>query len=138
MSEVYKFKSMSQVDVLEEPADGTTLLAVENGAVKQIPVAKLGGGGGGYMVRTVLDVETMSISSADKTYAEILAAVDEGCAPVLRVDMPMGEDLAFALLPMAAMQPGVLLFLSAQPGGAMQVMCSSENEWTLLTGDEEE
>lgn len=140
MSEVYKFKSMSQVDVLEKPADGTTLLAVENGAVKQIPAAKLGGssgGGGGYMVRAVLDVATMSISSADKTYAEILAAVDEGCFPVLRIDIPMGEDFAFALAPMITMESGVLMFFVVQPTGMMLVMCTSENVWVLQTGEEE-
>lgn len=134
MSEVYNFKSMSQVDVLEEPADGTTLLAVENGAVKQIPVAKLGGGGtgGGYMVNAELNAETMEIISVDKTRAEILAAVESGCAPVLRLNLPAGEEASFYLLPMMASMEGELMFAVAMTLDAMMIVaCMPENEWVL-------
>lgn len=133
MSEVYKFKSMSQVDVLEEPAYGTTLLAVENGAVKQIPAAKLGGsGGGGYMVNAELNVETMEITYVDKTRAEILAAVESGCAPVLRLNLPAGEEASFYLLPMMASMEGELMFAVAMTLDAMMtVACTPENEWVL-------
>lgn len=123
MSEVYQFKAMSQVETLEAPTDGTTLLAVESGTVRQIPAARLGGGGG-YMVRAMVDITTGSLS-ADKSYEEIVAAVEAGCAPVLYISA--GEE-TFYLLPLVMMESGMLIFMMMGETQTI-VTCSSGNVW---------
>ena len=130
MSDIYKFKAMSEVELLEEPGEGTTILAVENGAVKQVPAQKLGGGGGGYMVRAAIDLSNNSVSG-DKTYEEILTAVQEGCAPVLHI--ANGDQ--FYLIPLAAGMGDALLFQAVSEGGLMQVICTSGNVWELVVPD---
>lgn len=128
MSEVYKFKAMSQVETLEEPTETTTVLAVEDGAVRQVPAAKLGGGGsGGYMVRAAIDVSNYSVT-ADKTYAEIVAAVEAGCAPVLYLAAMDGE---FYLIPLVVAVEGTLLFQVYLDGAPVVVSCTAENVWAM-------
>ena len=127
MSEVYKFKAMSQVETLEEPTGATTVLAVEDGAVKQIPAAKLGGSGGGYMVHGSIDTLDYSVS-ADKTFAEIVAAVESGCAPVLLLSMETNR-----LLSPLIMVSGELVLFQVNTGDALLgISCTSGNEWTLM------
>lgn len=132
MSEVYKFKAMSQVETLEEPTETTTVLAVEDGAVRQVPAAKLGGGGsGGYMVRAAIDVSNYSVT-ADKTYAEIMAAVEAGCAPVLYLAAMDGE---FYLLPLVTAMENTLLFQVYTGNAVMAISCSAEDIWALMPMD---
>ena len=126
MSEVYRFKAMSQVEVLEAPTGGTTLLAVEDGAVKQVPASAVGGSGS-YMVRLTIDLTTGAMS-ADRTYEEIAAAVEDGCAPVLYISA--GEGM-FYLLPLVMMESGVLVFMMFMGETPMSVTCTQENVWAI-------
>jgi len=130
MSEVYKFKAMSQVETLEEPTDATTVLVVENGTVKQIPAVAVGGNGG-YMVRATLAID-YSIT-ADKLYTEIVAAVKAGCAPVLYLATPDASE--FYLIPLVGSNDEALVFQLYFDGSAMSVSCTVDNEWALAMPD---
>jgi len=126
MSEVYKFKAMSQVETLEEPTDATTVLAVEDGAVKQIPAAKLGGGGG-YMVHGSIDTLDYSVS-ADKTFAEIVAAVENGCVPVLG----LADESNINLIPLVMVSEESVMFQMYTGEALLGIVCTSDNEWALM------
>ena len=132
MSEVYNFKPLSEVELLEEPGEGTTVLAVESGAVKQIPAAKLGGGGtGGFIVTAALDVEVGGITGADKTFAEIMTAVEAGAFPVLRLDgTPM--DQGYLYLTVMQVVPEAAISFSADVfGSGATIICTSDNQWVI-------
>lgn len=136
MSEAYKFTTLSEVEMLETPTDTTTLLAVEGDTVKQIPASgfSTGGssvGGGGFTVMGTLDVSTYAITT-DKTHEEIVMAVANGCAPVLI--LPVGQQAM--LLPLIVVDDqGVLHFAMSHPTYQLEVTCTAENVWGIVTGD---
>lgn len=49
MSE-YKFKNLSEIDTVAEPADGTTMMGFENGVPIQMPMSAVKGSGGAFLV----------------------------------------------------------------------------------------
>ena len=135
MSEVYKFKAMSQVETLEEPTETTTVLAVEDGAVRQVPAAKLGGGGGGgagnFLVTVSLDPETGNVSGADKTFAEIMVAINAGAFPVLRVDTTALNG-SYAYFPLAQMMPEMgVVFAAFFSAGFVAFICTPDDQWVM-------
>ena len=142
MSEVYKFKAMSQVEALDAPAGGTTILAVDNGVVKQIPAAKLGssgsGSGGGYRISGVLDEATYGVVDVDRSYEEIAEAVMGGAAPHLFLQTPDGEESTISyIFPMVGFADGLMIFQVVFGGGVLEVTCTSDDEWSfgLAGGD---
>ena len=138
MSEVYNFTPLSEVETQESATDTTKILAVDNGTVKQIPASAVGGSGGGsFIVETKFD-ETMQIISADKTYAEIVAASQNGCVPFVRCTAveSIGDDGAFFLpLAMASTTEGTLMFCGFIMEGFVAAVCMSDDTWVLqVTG----
>ena len=131
MSEVYKFKSLSEVETLAEPGDGTTVLAVENGAVKQIPSGKFGGGGAGnFIVNVVPDLGDGS-ASGDKTFAEMVAAIESGALPVAAVDLSaLVGGIFFVMITMYNPEAGIGFMLDIN-GTALQVLCGPDNTWQV-------
>ena len=134
MSEVYRFKAMSEVEVLEAPAENTTVLVVEDGAVRQVPAGKLGGGTGGvggFLVNVFLDPASASISGADKTFAEIAEAVEAGAHPVARMDMSAMEQ-GYLYCAMAQFMPGQgAVFGMSFAGGTGGIICTEDDTWVL-------
>lgn len=49
MSE-YKFKNLSEIDTVDEPADGTTMMGFENGVPIQMPMSAVKGSGGVFII----------------------------------------------------------------------------------------
>lgn len=49
MSE-YKFKNLSEIDTVAEPADGTTMMGFENGVPIQMPMGAVKGSGGVFLI----------------------------------------------------------------------------------------
>lgn len=49
MSE-YKFKNLSEIDTVAEPADGTTMMGFENGVPIQMPMGAVKGSGGVFII----------------------------------------------------------------------------------------
>lgn len=49
MSE-YKFKNISEIDTVAEPADGTTMMGFENGVPIQMPMGAVKGSGGVFLI----------------------------------------------------------------------------------------
>ena len=49
MSE-YKFKNLSEIDTVAEPADGTTMMGFENGIPIQMPMGAVKGSGGVFII----------------------------------------------------------------------------------------
>ena len=139
MSEVYQFKAMSQVESLDAPDSGTTILAIDSGIVKQIPAAKIGGsGGGGYRISGFLDEATYGVVDVDRSYEEIAGAVIGGAAPHLFLQAPDGEESTIAyIFPMVGFADGLMIFQVVFNGGVLEVTCTSDNEWTfgLAGGD---
>lgn len=131
MSEVYKFKSLSEVETLAEPGEGTTVLAVENGAVKQIPTGKFGGGGAGnFVVNVALDIGSGS-ASGDKTFAEMVAAIESGALPVAAVDMSaLGAGIFFVMITAYSSENGII-FVINMPDTALQISCGPDNTWQV-------
>lgn len=133
MSEVYNFKPLNEVESQAEPSDTTTLLAVDNGTVKQIPASAVGGSGGSFIVETKFD-GGMQITSADKTYAEILEASQHGCVPFIRcsADESTGDDGAFfAPLVIASPTEGMLMFCAFVAEGLIAAVCAADDTWVL-------
>lgn len=71
----YNFKSIADVDVVEELSEEAHVLIEEDGVIKRAPktVAPFGGGGGG-----ALFITGRSHQQANYTYAEILEAFNSG------------------------------------------------------------
>lgn len=49
MSE-YIFKNLSEIDTVDEPADGTTMMGFENGTPIQMPMSAVKGSGGVFII----------------------------------------------------------------------------------------
>lgn len=49
MSE-YIFKNLSEIDTVESPADGTTMMGFQNGVPIQMPMSAVKSGGGVYVI----------------------------------------------------------------------------------------
>nr|DAW19725.1 MAG TPA: hypothetical protein [Caudoviricetes sp.] len=49
MSE-YKFKNLSEIDTVAEPAEGTTMMGFENGVPIQMPMSAVKSGGGVFLI----------------------------------------------------------------------------------------
>lgn len=49
MSE-YKFKNLSEINTVAEPADGTTMMGFENGVPIQMPMSAVKGSGGVFII----------------------------------------------------------------------------------------
>lgn len=49
MSE-YTFKNLSEIDTVEEPADGTTMMGFQNGTPIQMPMSAVKSGGGVFII----------------------------------------------------------------------------------------
>jgi len=130
MSEVYNFKPLSEVELLEEPGEGATVLAVDNGAVKQIPAAKLGGGTGSFIVTAALDPETGSVTGADKTFAEIMAAIEAGAFPVFRLDgTSLGQGYVY--LPVMQVASEGIAFGGFVLESYAAIICTPDNQWAM-------
>lgn len=65
MSE-YKFKQLADIDKVEEPADGTTVMGFENGKPIQMPMGSVKGAGGVYL----LDPAAEDFSNTDPAYGD--------------------------------------------------------------------
>lgn len=85
MSDSYEFLSLSETEEMESPSEGTMALVLDEGAVKRVPVSQFGGGAGSYVV-TVTTADMVDWT-ADKTYAEIVAAIENGAVPVACLDL---------------------------------------------------
>jgi len=63
MSE-YTFKNLSEIDTVEEPADGTTMMGFQNGTPIQMPMSAVKSGG----VVFVIDDDDPEYSTTDTAY----------------------------------------------------------------------
>ena len=63
MSE-YKFKNLSEIDTVAEPADGTTMMGFENGVPIQMPMKAVKGSGGVFLI----DRDDPDYSETDTAY----------------------------------------------------------------------
>lgn len=63
MSE-YTFKNLSEIDTVEEPADGTTMMGFQNGTPIQMPMSAVKSGGGVF----VINPDDPEYSTTDTVY----------------------------------------------------------------------
>lgn len=63
MSE-YKFKNLSEIDTVAEPAEGTTMMGFENGVPIQMPMSAVKGSGGVF----IIDPNDPEYSTTDTAY----------------------------------------------------------------------
>ena len=63
MSE-YKFKNLSEINTVAEPAEGTTMMGFENGVPIQMPMKAVKGSGGVFLI----DQDDPEYSTTDTTY----------------------------------------------------------------------
>lgn len=63
MSE-YIFKNLSEIDTVESPADGTTMMGFQNGVPIQMPMSAVKSGGGVY----VINPDDPKYSTTDTAY----------------------------------------------------------------------
>ena len=82
-----EYKKITEVELIEEPSEGSTVLAEENGALKRVPYEKVGGGGGTETVWLDQSVTDGSITPSH-TYAQVTTMLDANEFPtvVLRVN----------------------------------------------------
>lgn len=68
MSE-YKFKNLSEIDTVAEPADGTTMMGFENGVPIQMPMGAVKGaeGAGGVLI---IDTTSPDYKPTDMAYGD--------------------------------------------------------------------
>lgn len=66
MSE-YKFKNLSEISTVAEPADGTTMMGFENGIPIQMPMSAVKGSGGVFLIDR--DDPEFSVENNDKGIA---------------------------------------------------------------------
>ena len=63
MSE-YKFKNLSEINTVDEPAEGTTMMGFENGVPIQMPMSAVKGSGGAF----IIDPDAPEYSNTDTAY----------------------------------------------------------------------
>ena len=63
MSE-YKFKNLSEINTVAEPAEGTTMMGFENGVPIQMPMSAVKGSGGVF----IIDTDDPEYSTTDTAY----------------------------------------------------------------------
>lgn len=135
MSDTFEFKNLSEAEAMDSPSDTTTVLALDGGAVKQIPANKFGGGS--FVVHLTPD-ESLAITAADKTYAEIMAAVNSGIVPVAVLDLTAllgGDARVFAHICAVIATDGILFSAkSMDMSGDMMIACTPSDEWSVISG----
>lgn len=101
-----EYKKITEVEMIEEPSEGATVLAEENGALRRVPYDKVGGGGG---------LPTAIIKDSD--YDNAIAGVQTmNAAPAVTYECTnMTFDEAYAI--MASGQPLQALAMLAFYGG---------------------
>ena len=62
----YEFKKLSDIDYVEEPVDGTTVMGLENGTPVQMPMSAIKGDGNVF----VIDRTSTEFSLNDATYGD--------------------------------------------------------------------
>lgn len=73
MSE-YKFKNLNEIDTVEAPADGTTMMGFENGVPIQMPMSAVKGSGGVFIINPDdLDYSTTDAAYGDKVKDALLS-----------------------------------------------------------------
>lgn len=80
-----EFKKLSEVEIVESPADNANVLIEEEGVIKKVAKSAVGGGagGGGGLCRINLTYDYITDTfSADKTFDEIRAEYESGMIPV--------------------------------------------------------
>lgn len=136
MSDTFEFKNLSAAEAMDSPSDATTVLALDGGAVKQIPADKFGGGS--FVVHLTPD-ESMAITAADKTYAEIMAAINSGAMPVAVLDLTalVGADTRIIghICGNVPTEGVVFSAKSMDFSGEMMILCSPSDEWTVIQGE---
>lgn len=65
MSE-YKFKNLSEIDTVAEPAEGTTMMGFENGVPIQMPMSAVKGSGGVF----IINPDDPEYSTTDTAYGD--------------------------------------------------------------------
>ena len=139
MSDTFEFKNLSDAEAMDSPSDTTTILALDGGAVKQIPADKFGGGSGGSFVVNLTPDESLAITAADKTYAEIMAAVNSGIVPVAVLDLTalFGDDARlFAHICAVIATEGIVFSAkSVDMSGEMMIACTPSDEWMVISGE---
>lgn len=82
MSE-YKFKNLSEIDTVEAPADGTTMMGFENGVPIQMPMGAVKGSGGVF----IIDAKSPDYKPTDMAYGDAVKdALLGGKAVWVRID----------------------------------------------------
>lgn len=71
----YNFKKLSDVEVVETPADAANVLIEENGVIKRAPKSEVGGS---QKVVVQVSYNEGSSASADMSFAEIVSAISAG------------------------------------------------------------
>jgi hypothetical protein len=136
MSDTFEFKNLSAAEAMDSPGDATTVLALDGGAVKQIPADKFGGGS--FVVHLTPD-ESLGITAADKTYAEIMAAISSGAIPVAVLDLTalFGDDARLFAHICGAIGGDSIVFSakSFDMSGEMLIACTPSDEWAVIQGE---
>jgi len=71
----FKFKNLNQIDTVENPAEGTTIMGFENGNPIQMPMSAVRGSGGVFVINPQDD----EFSTTDTSYGDkVLAALQSG------------------------------------------------------------
>lgn len=127
MSDTFEFKNLSAAEAMESPSDTTTVLALDGGQVKQIPAGKFGGGS--FLVTLTID-ESFTVTAADKTYAEMIAAIEGGAIPVAAIHLSALGGVFYGSLCLNSAGEG-LMFMVFLGGAVIMAMCSQADEWML-------
>lgn len=64
----YSFKNLSDIDTVESPADGTTVMGFQNGSPIQMPMNAVKGSGGGGVF--VINPDDSDYSTTDAAYGD--------------------------------------------------------------------
>lgn len=127
MSDTFEFKNLNAAEAMESPSDTTTILALDGGQVKQIPAGKFGGGS--FLVTLTID-EPFTVTAADKTYAEMIAAIEGGAIPVAVIPLSAMGGVFYGSLAVNAGEVG-LMFIVFMGGAEIVATCSMTDEWML-------
>ena len=137
--DAYEFKPLSEVEQIGEPGTTTTVLVLDNGEVKQLPAATLGGSAvsGSFIVNITVGSDSEGVISSvagDKTYDEISAAVSAGIIPDSLIHGYMMLEVAHgAWVGKLKADYGSLHAFSVQAGNlSVAVGVSSDNVWGAL------
>lgn len=68
MNEEYTFKNLSDVETVENPSDGATVVGFNNGEVSQFPIGSIGGG------VFIIDTNSEDYNPEDTAYGNKIAA----------------------------------------------------------------